>query len=64
MRSALAAALKLRGIWPEIYEAEFDSIERETLDRDGPLFRHRPQAVILFNCVQKLEDRHCVECAA
>ena len=54
----VAAALKLRGIWPEIYEAEFESIERETLDRDGPLFRHRPKAVILFNCVQKLEDRH------
>ena len=26
----LAAALKLRGIWPEIYEAEFDSIQHET----------------------------------
>jgi FkbH-like protein len=56
----VAAALKLRGIWPEIYEAEFDSIQQETVDRDGPLFRHRPQAVILFNCVQKLEERYAL----
>jgi len=56
----LAAALKLRGIWPDIHEAEFDSIQQETLDRDGPLFRHAPKAVVLFNCVQKLEERHAL----
>jgi FkbH-like protein len=53
----VAAALKLRRIWPEIYEAEFDSIQQETLDRGGPLFRHAPKAVVLFNCVQQLEDQ-------
>jgi FkbH-like protein len=53
----VAAALKLRGIWPEIYEAEFDSIQQETLDRGGGLFQHAPQAVVLFNCVQKLEEQ-------
>ena len=53
----LAAALKLRGIWPEIYEAEFDSVQHEMLDRSGRLFQHAPQAVILFNCVQKLEEQ-------
>jgi FkbH-like protein len=52
----VAAALKLRGIWPEIYEAEFDAIQQETLDRDSALFRHTPETVILFNCVQKLEE--------
>src|SRR5262245_29882954 len=51
----VAAALKLRGIWPEIYEAEFDSIQQETIGRGGPLFRHAPRAVVLFNCVQQLE---------
>ncbi len=54
----LAAALKLRGIWPEVYEAEFDAIQRETLDRDSGLFRHAPRTVILFNCVQRLEERY------
>jgi FkbH-like protein len=54
----LAAALKLRGIWPEIHEAEFDSIQQETVDGGSPLFRHRPKAVVLFNCVQKLEERY------
>jgi len=56
----LAAALKMRGIWPETYEAEFDSIQQETVDRGGPLFRHRPKAVVLFNCVQKLEERYAL----
>jgi FkbH-like protein len=53
----VAAALKLRGIWPEIYEAEFDSIQQETVDRGGHLFQHAPNAVILFNCLQRLEER-------
>jgi FkbH-like protein len=53
----VAAALKLRGIWPEIYEAEFDSIQQETVERGGQLFQHAPKAVILFNCVQKLEEQ-------
>jgi len=53
----VAAALKLRGIWPEIYEAEFDSIQQETLDRGAHLFQHAPSAVIQFNCLQKLEER-------
>src|SRR5689334_16542760 len=53
----VAAALKLRGIWPQIYEAEFDSIQRETVDRSGQLFQHAPAAVIVFNCVQKLEEQ-------
>ena len=56
----LAAALKLRGIWPEIHEAEFDSIQQETVDRDSALFRHAPRTVILFNCVQKLEERYAL----
>ena len=56
----LAAALKLRGVWPETYEAEFDSIQQETIDRGGQLFRHRPKAVVLFNCVQKLEERYAL----
>jgi FkbH-like protein len=56
----LAAALKLRGIWPQVYEAEFDSIERETVDRGSGLFQHRPKTVILFNCVQKLEERYAL----
>ena len=56
----VASALKLRGIWPEIHEAEFDAIQQETLDRGGPLFRHTPKAVILFNCVQKLEERYAL----
>jgi FkbH-like protein len=56
----LAAALKLRGIWPETYEAEYDSIQQETVDRGGLLFQHRPKAVVLFNSVQRLEERYAL----
>lgn len=56
----VAAALKLRGIWPEIHESEFDAIAQETVDRGGPLFQFRPKAVVLFNCVQKLEERYAL----
>jgi FkbH-like protein len=55
--SALAAALKLRGCWPDIYEAEFDMIQQEVLDETSPLYARRPQFVILFHCVQSLAGR-------
>jgi predicted enzyme involved in methoxymalonyl-ACP biosynthesis len=29
---ALSAMMKLRGVWPELYEAEFDMIRQEVLD--------------------------------
>jgi FkbH-like protein len=54
----LAAALKLRGIWPDIHEAELDSIQQETVDRNSSLLRHRPKMVVLFNCLQKLEEQY------
>lgn len=55
--NCLSAALKLRGIWPEIYEAEYDTIRQETIDRSGSLYAHAPNAVVFFNCLQKLEER-------
>jgi FkbH-like protein len=55
--NCLSATLKLRGIWPEIYEAEYDSIRQETINRDGPLYAHAPKVIIFFNCLQKLEEQ-------
>jgi FkbH-like protein len=54
---ALAAALKLRGCWPEVYEAEFDMIQHEVLDESSALYSHRPQFVVLFHSVQALAGR-------
>jgi FkbH-like protein len=54
---ALTAAMKLRGVWPELYEAEFDTIRQEVLDPDSRFHAHHPQFVILFNTVQALESR-------
>ena len=54
---ALAAMMKLRGVWPELYEAEFDMIRQEVLDPGSGLNEFQPQFVILFNVVQALESR-------
>jgi FkbH-like protein len=51
---ALTAALKLRGWWPDLYEAEFDTIQQEILDPNSGLYRHRPKFTILFKSVQAL----------
>jgi FkbH-like protein len=54
---ALGATLKLRGWWPDIYEAEFDTIRQEVLDRGSGLYAHAPRVVILFTCVQTFARR-------
>lgn len=54
---ALAAILKLRGFWPQIYEAEFDVIRQEVLNGRSGLYVHRPEAAILFHAVQALAPR-------
>lgn len=56
-RATLEACVKLRGVWAEVYEAEFDTIQFEVLDPNSGLRAHRPQAVVLFNCLQALEHR-------
>ncbi|WP_448029744.1 HAD-IIIC family phosphatase [Bradyrhizobium liaoningense] len=54
---ALAATLKLRGWWPEIYEAEFDTIRQEILNPASELYRFEPEVVILFTATQALYHR-------
>lgn len=53
----LGAILKLRGYWPEIYEAEYDTLHLEILNPQSSLYAHKPQFVILFNCVQAALSR-------
>ncbi len=53
----LSAILKLRGYWPEIYEAEYDTLHLEILNPQSNLYAHKPQFVILFNCVQAALSR-------
>ena len=54
---ALVATIKLRGVWPELYEAEFDTIRQEVLDPASHFNEFRPEFVVLFNAVQALEPR-------
>jgi len=54
---ALGAALKLAGVWPEIYEGGFAQTFQEVLDPESGLHRHKPQFVLLVNAVQALQDR-------
>jgi len=55
---ALEAVLKLRGVWPQTYEAEFDMIRQEVLDAGSGLYRSEPQFVLLFMTVQGLQSRY------
>ena len=52
---ALAATLKLRGWWPEIYEAEFDTIRQEILNPTSELYRFDPEVVILLTAYSSVE---------
>jgi len=54
---ALAAVLKLRGWWPDIYEAEFDTIRQEILNPSSGLHRGNPEFVVLFMVTQSLWHR-------
>jgi FkbH-like protein len=54
---ALASALRLRGWWPEIYEAEFDTIRQEILNPASGLYRANPEFVVLFTATQSLWRR-------
>jgi FkbH-like protein len=55
---ALGATLKLRGWWPEIYEAEFDSIQQELLNPQSETYRSNPEFVVLFTTTQALWHRY------
>lgn len=57
---ALAAVLKLRGWWPDIYEAEFDTIRQEILNPASGLHRSHPEFVVLFMVTQSLWHRFAV----
>lgn len=54
---ALGAILKLRGWWPEIYEAEYDTLHQEVLNPESGLHAHKPTFVIFFTCVQAIASK-------
>jgi FkbH-like protein len=54
---ALLSVLRLRGWWPEIYEAEFDTIRQEILNPASGLYRASPEFVVLFMATQSLWHR-------
>jgi FkbH-like protein len=54
---ALSAALKIRGFWPEVYEAEFDMLHHEIRDGGSALYEHRPDFILLFTVTQALWSR-------
>jgi FkbH-like protein len=60
---ALAASLKLRGWWPELYEAEFDTIRQEILNPSSAFYQSDPEFVILFTTTQALWHRYVLSAA-
>lgn len=57
---ALAAVMKLRGWWPDVYEAEFDTIRQEILNPASSLYRANPEFVVLLMATQSLWHRFAV----
>jgi FkbH-like protein len=53
----LSAALKIRGYWPDIYQSEFNSFNQDLLDPSSEFHKHKADVVVLFNCVQALQER-------
>lgn len=53
----LSAAMKIRGFWPHIHEFEFDSFNQELLDPQSRFNTDTFDVIVLFNCVQALQER-------
>ena len=47
------------GIRFDVFDADFDQIEAQVLDEESDLYRHRPQAVLLALCAERLYERFC-----
>lgn len=47
VRESISAALVEAGVWPVIYEADYNSIETELLDASSQLFAFKPDLVLL-----------------
>jgi len=48
----------LRGWWPKVYEAEFDTIQQELLNPQSETYRSNPEFVVLFTTTQALWHRY------
>ncbi len=54
---ALSSACKIKRYWPEIYDAEYDTIQQEVRDYGSRLYRHSPDFIVFFTCAQALWTR-------
>ncbi|HEY2341528.1 MAG TPA: HAD-IIIC family phosphatase, partial [Chthoniobacteraceae bacterium] len=54
----IRAALHQRGVWAEIYEAEYDSLQAEILNPESGLYAFAPDYVWLSLCSQQYMRRH------
>ena len=59
----LARAVRGRGyelgLRFEVFDADFNQVEAQILDGESALYRHRPQAVLLALCAERLHESFC-----
>ena len=48
-----------QGIRFEVFDAPYDQVEAQALCADAALYRHRPQAVLLTLCTERLYESFC-----
>src|SRR4051812_5059891 len=57
----LTHAIKAQGYFAkiafEIFEADFDQLDRQILDAGSELYQAQPQFVVIYACAEKLWDR-------
>ncbi len=58
LATALRGEAALRGLRLNLYEADYDTSERELFSADSPLRAHDAQYVVVYRSVQKFAQRH------
>ncbi len=47
------------GLHYDIFDADYDQIDAQTMDPSSELYAHRPDWIILANCTDRLYDAYC-----
>lgn len=58
---ALKGTAREMGYNLDLFEAEYNQIERQILDPTSDLYNHKPQYTIVFHSTHKLLEQYCLK---
>ena len=58
LATAIRGCALLRGIEIQMFEADYNQVERQTLDTQSELYRFEPDFVVIFQSSQRLVEHH------